>query len=385
MKRKFLTCEEALQICLDLVYSGQATAEAAIASYPEHASQLRELIEAAIWLQNQRAAVAPRPGFVPASRARLVNRIRHSQAVPQPVSWLPRTIEWLGLSWKALARQAAVATMVLAGLLLISNALLITVSNSLPGEGWYSAKLASEQVQLAFAWTPLDEAQLQMGFAERRANEINELILENHYGQVSGAISRYEQQIQVTTQALAGAATASPQETMALTRLYENSLAEQQMMLHILASAAPPETRDSLDRALQATSSQITSVQALEIQITTTLGIQATPTSSPVTPGQTEVVSSLTPPSYSFTSTPTAMAVATSTGLPPTAALSPTFTLTLASPTPAASSSPTASSTPASTNTPRPSNTPKPSNTPRPPNTHKPPTDPPKPSKTPKP
>ena len=65
---------DVLEICLALVFSGQETIDTALAQYPDCAKDLRPELEAALWLHSKRDLANSHPGFVIASRQRLVNQ-----------------------------------------------------------------------------------------------------------------------------------------------------------------------------------------------------------------------------------------------------------------------------------------------------------------------
>src|SRR3990172_783049 len=101
--------DEVLASCLDALDGGQGVDEL-LRRYPEHAQELKPLLEAAAWFGGQVAALAPRPGFIAASRSRL-----EKQIAAQPVA----TSKWgqffagLGSGWR-MALQAAVVVVLLA-------------------------------------------------------------------------------------------------------------------------------------------------------------------------------------------------------------------------------------------------------------------------------
>ena len=77
--------DEALQTCLDLIRGGRETIESVVALYPEFADELRAQLEIAAWLTSASSALDPRPGFVAASRSRLVSRIQQESRPPVAV------------------------------------------------------------------------------------------------------------------------------------------------------------------------------------------------------------------------------------------------------------------------------------------------------------
>ncbi len=91
--------DEALQFCLDLIRGRAETIDSVVARYPEFEDELRAQLEVAIWLSTTSAALEPRPGFVSASRRRLVSRIQQEQQ-PSPalaLTWGERLQQFLSV------------------------------------------------------------------------------------------------------------------------------------------------------------------------------------------------------------------------------------------------------------------------------------------------
>ena len=76
-----------LQLCLEVIESGQETVDSLLSRYPELWDTLRPPLEAAAWLYNHTHLLNPRPGFVDASRQRLVYHLYHERAGPQVILW----------------------------------------------------------------------------------------------------------------------------------------------------------------------------------------------------------------------------------------------------------------------------------------------------------
>ena len=75
---------DALDRCLDAVLSGEKSIVQAVSAYPQFAEQLRSELEAALWLDQRRAAVAPRPNFLQSNRNYILDQIRAQNANPAP-------------------------------------------------------------------------------------------------------------------------------------------------------------------------------------------------------------------------------------------------------------------------------------------------------------
>jgi len=77
-----------LQLCLEVIESGQETVDSLLSRYPELWDTLRRPLEAAAWLYNHTHLLNPRPGFVDASRQRLVYHLYYERAGPKEIPWL---------------------------------------------------------------------------------------------------------------------------------------------------------------------------------------------------------------------------------------------------------------------------------------------------------
>ena len=131
-----MSFDDVLAVCLDALDGGQGVAEL-LARYPEHAQELEPLLESAVWFGGQAAVVAPRPGFVKASRARLVEKIA---APPAATGIWSQLFAGLGSGWR-MALQAAVVLVMLACLVVGSSGIAYASQNALPGDALYPVKL----------------------------------------------------------------------------------------------------------------------------------------------------------------------------------------------------------------------------------------------------
>jgi hypothetical protein len=74
-----------LQLCLEVIESGQETVDSLLSRYPELWDTLRPPLEAAAWLYNHTHLWNPRPEFVDASRQRIVYHLYHERAGPPDI------------------------------------------------------------------------------------------------------------------------------------------------------------------------------------------------------------------------------------------------------------------------------------------------------------
>lgn len=158
MARRF---EDILDECLSRVLAGESI-EQCLADHAELADRLEPLLRAA----SSTAAhfrVQPRPEFKAELRQQLLSKI----PAPKPRrGWLPL------LRWSP---RWALALSFLLVLLLAGGSTVAASVNSLPDQPLYPVKLATERVQLAFAFSPVSQAKLEAKFADRRVAELSQM------------------------------------------------------------------------------------------------------------------------------------------------------------------------------------------------------------------
>jgi hypothetical protein len=343
--------DEALQSCLDLIRGGRETIDSVVARYPEYGEELRAQLEIALWLSSVSAALDPRPGFVAASRNRLVSRIQQESQpeVVAPMSWGERLQNFLSI--QKVAPVAFVFVLMLG--LVVSGTVVSASQKSLPGDDLYSVKLTLEQIALATSLDEKNDAELQIQFVENRLTEVQALIVEERYEEVAESIQVYEEQVSKTLETIQ---TVSDQDRFLAYELaaqLDGILAEQKNILAALSITAPESVGLNIYYRVLV-SSEVVKLTAENFANIVPPPPSAPPTSVPTkTPTQTP-----RPP--------------TNTALPPTnTALPPTNT-----PLPPTNTQvpPTNTPLPPPTNTPLP---PPPTNTPLPPPPTDSPTDPP--------
>jgi len=369
--------EKIVQSCLDLLQDGQGSIDTILASYPELESELRPRLESAIWLSSHRDAYNPRPGFVRASRSRLVAQLQEEmKAAPPPAVPLSENTFWR--FWQNLFRsrdvfQLAVVLVLVVTFITVSSGVALAAQSALPGEPFYSVKITLENVQIAVTPSNSKDAQLRIAFAQKRLVEMQSLILEGRYEYVPQTVANFELQVDQAVKLMNVVVNQNPDKGKELAHQLQQTLAEQSTVLQVMAGVVPQETKPEVERAIK--TSMFGSAAANEVIVTghgatifmptstatTVGGLVGPPTSSP-SPTSTPTGTATLVPVSPFISTPT------SSRTP----ISPTLTLT-ETPGPGplikkATSTPTP--TPTSTKKPRPTQKPrptkKPSKTPKP-------------------
>jgi hypothetical protein len=148
--------------CLERVFQGESI-ESCSTSYPNEAAYLEPLLRTAIGVSNRAAKLRPDPEF----KARASMRIQAAwqyAAQQKPVAKPSR-----GFAWQ---RSLAFALTAVVVLVCSSVGTAFASSNALPDEPLYPAKLATEQIAMAFSFSEENKAALHAQLAEKRAQEI---------------------------------------------------------------------------------------------------------------------------------------------------------------------------------------------------------------------
>jgi hypothetical protein len=189
--------EARLQECLEAFREGRWDLDECLRRYPEHADELRPLLETALaaaeafavqpspeWAASARERflvatgqrlqdaldVEPAPSFVAAARIRFLlsaQRLRGERAQrPQP-----RRLPLFGSTFRALATGLAGVAIFLG----FSTYTVATADAALPGDWQYPVKLQTERVRLALAFGAEAEREIKLDIAAERVAEIEEL------------------------------------------------------------------------------------------------------------------------------------------------------------------------------------------------------------------
>ncbi len=237
---------EALQVCLDLIRGGRETIESAVARYPEFADELREQLEVATWLTSASSALDPRPGFVAASRRRLVSRIQQESQppVPVPLTFGERLQQFL--SAKQLVPVGFVLLIMLG--LFVSGTVVSASRKAIPGDGLYSIKLTLEQIAMATSLDEKSDAELSIQMVENRLTEVQTLIVEERYEEVAETIQESTEQISKTLEIIKNVNEEDRFLAYDLAAQLDGILGEQKVIISVLTRNAPDSITNSFFR-----------------------------------------------------------------------------------------------------------------------------------------
>jgi hypothetical protein len=124
--------------------------------------------------------------------------------------------------------------------------------SALPGDALYPVKMTIEQTQLTLARSAAVRAQLQLEFAERRLAEIEALVAEGRYQQVSTATVEYEAFIRNALADIDLISQVDPSQATQLMLQISQSLARYARTLTVMMGNVPEPVRAELMRSIEA-------------------------------------------------------------------------------------------------------------------------------------
>ncbi|MFN8410822.1 MAG: DUF5666 domain-containing protein [Anaerolineales bacterium] len=162
-----------LEICLQELEKG-ADLDALLARYPEHASELRPILKAAIAARSI-AAPAPSEDAIRRGRAKLLQRaaeLREEKVAP---------VRKANQRVIPMFQRLAITFSLTAAFLASGTGLVGASSTALPGENLYPVKRTWEDVRLFFTFDTNQRELLSSEFESERLQEANELIAEGRH------------------------------------------------------------------------------------------------------------------------------------------------------------------------------------------------------------
>jgi hypothetical protein len=338
--------EEILQDSLEALLSGEAELDGLLARYPQYSEELKPRLEAVMWLEKRKPALDPPPGFIEASASRLVAKLEGEASAGSvamqaegvgPLDWVSAWLTRLVTGFdRRTAFQFATALVLIIGLLFGFFSAARASKSALPGEPLYGLKVGLERVEFSLAFSDFKRAELNVRFAERRLQEIQELVQNKRYDHVAQAVTNFQDQVQRANESLEVAAKRDPARTRQLAVQLEESLAGQQAVFTAMAQVVPTQVRPEIDRLLAATDLGLAQTQQLLDLISDLIGPIGT---------RTPIVTIEATSTPTLTATPTLDPTSTVTPieLSPTPTITQTITVTSTIGSSVAESTPTVS------------------------------------------
>ncbi|MBM3133251.1 MAG: hypothetical protein FJZ95_09525 [Chloroflexi bacterium] len=257
MAKKF---EHILDECLDRMAGGEAI-EKCLADHPEHAAELRPLLESAAMVREKSASLEPRPEFRSQAKQRLLAQVR-AGAEAQPERKRFAIFEWH-------YRWAVAVAAVLLVLLIGGSTTVVASTNAMPDDFLYPVKIRVEKVRLAFAGSDTAKAKLQADFAERRAEELAKMAEKGKWGKVEQAAERLANHLEKISNIAARkrlTGKISQEDVARLTDTLAAYAAEHPMIFKRALEKMPPENKAIIVRLLERSQARLVeAVQDLNI------------------------------------------------------------------------------------------------------------------------
>ena len=149
----------------------------------------------------------------------------------------------------------SLAIIVLAVALLFGGASITAAAaqGAIPGDALYPVKTTIEDTRLSLARDAGDRAQMRMGFAERRLEEITALVQAGRYSEVGLTAQEFEAEINSAIAELAAISAGDPVRAASIASQITAALSRYAQTLTGMAAAAPESVKPDLDRALSTT------------------------------------------------------------------------------------------------------------------------------------
>jgi len=251
--------EQIFEACLDEIRDGSSSIEEVLARYPETAPELRPRLEAVLWLQEKGNSLDPRPGFISASRRRLVERIKVEQvAQARPISEQLKL--WLVNVWKQIvpaegparrkfAFQLAMIVVLLFSMVVGSTGVAYAAQNTIPGDTLYPVKLTIENGQLFLTPGLAGDIGLHITFSSRRLVEIQSLLMEGRLAFIGQTVDRFEDHVFQAVHLLERLTVRNAARASELAIRLSNTLASHTGVLQVLAQTVPDQSAAEIAHA----------------------------------------------------------------------------------------------------------------------------------------
>jgi hypothetical protein len=254
--------EQAFQDCLDQLQQEGRSLEAALQQYPQHSEAIRPDLQTARWLQERRPELQPRPGFVSASRRRLMAQIE-TQGAAARSSRLRES--FASLRYPSIRRQyiqrLALVYMLLVTLLLNAGRVSTASLSWLPGDFGYPVKLAMEGMAVLATPGAAGDAHLHIQFAHRRLMEVQALVLENRFEQIPATVANFGRHVDGAVHSVDRVARQDQAQAHDLALDLQRVLSKQTPLVVLLSGFTPENARADFQHVLSISEDGVSAMQ----------------------------------------------------------------------------------------------------------------------------
>jgi len=185
--------EDIFNECYERIRAGESL-QSCLARYPEHYAELKSLLETTFDIGRRASYIHPRPEFKHWAQVRLQGAQHHANQQMQVEK--PSPFSWWRQSW-------AVAVAAVLIMLLTTGSTMAASSNAMPDQTLYPMKLATEEMQVAFAFSEESKAEIHTQLAETRATEIGVMANKGKTEHVAITAARLAKQMELADAAIA--------------------------------------------------------------------------------------------------------------------------------------------------------------------------------------
>lgn len=235
---------------LEEILAGSATVEEVARRHPDQSEELRLELDAALWLISRGEKLSPRPGFIRASRGRVVARVRQEQAAS---GWLSRLSSVFGHILMRRAARSAVALLMILAMLMLGTGVVSASQSAVPGESLYPVKRIYEQVSFSITVDAVQRASLSVEFSEHRLSEAEELVTRGNFEMAKTTLQDYQKEVQQAVTLLQQVNERRGYEREALALYINKSLVESSERLASLVEAMPQSVKEEAKKAHEVT------------------------------------------------------------------------------------------------------------------------------------
>jgi hypothetical protein len=183
-----------------------------------------------------------------------------------PLAWLsglidPKSSRRAGNPMSTKKQKFAFSTLIAIIIMVVmlfggASATAYASQSALPGDALYTLKTSLEQTQVALARDAYSQAQIYMQFAQRRLDEISELILEGRYADVEVASGEFEYHIQQAIVALQTVMEGDAERGAVLSQEISQALLDYALTLKTVLVNIPDPVKPSVEKALLVSESE---------------------------------------------------------------------------------------------------------------------------------
>jgi hypothetical protein len=197
-------------------------------------------------LAEARPAFEPRPGFVRASRRRVLAQLPTARARRPRLGW-----RWArATGWRSPALQGVLTGLLVLMLFFSANRLASAAPAWLPGDLLYPLKPLAEDAALLTSLSSEKDAELHIEYANRRLVEIQSLALEGRYELIPTTVEGLDRHVTDALVAVSQVSGQRQETARSLARRLDHTLSSQLGVVSVLSGAAPGAARAQLHRLL---------------------------------------------------------------------------------------------------------------------------------------